>query len=192
MDQEFGKDSHQDGSDLGSFMQCSQVVTDARRAGGRSSWGIFLSLCHLGVSPWGLSCRLHWPSSQHGCLRLIGLLHNSSGFQWNFFFFFYLMFIYLFLRDREKEREKETERDRKRHRERDRQREAENPKLAPHHQRRAWHGARTHEPWDHDLSWNQVGRLTYWANQKPQEKDYFKCNYLLPQIKEEGHFECVG
>lgn len=81
MDQECGKDSHLDGSDLGSFVQCSQVVASARTAGGRNSWGIFLSLCHLGVSPCGLSCTLDWASSQHGSLRIVGLFHGSSEFQ---------------------------------------------------------------------------------------------------------------
>ena len=38
---------------------------------------------------------------------------------------------------------------------REREREKENPKQALHCQRRAWGGAATHEPWDHDLSWNQ-------------------------------------
>ena len=33
--------------------------------------------------------------------------------------------------------------------------ERENHKLAPHCQHRAWCGARSHTPWDHELSWSQ-------------------------------------
>ena len=40
-------------------------------------------------------------------------------------------------------------------RERERERERLIPKQAPHCQCRAHCGARTHELWDHDLSWNQ-------------------------------------
>ena len=39
-----------------------------------------------------------------------------------------------------------------------RNRDRENPKPALHCQCTAWHGARTYELWDHDLSWN--GQLT--------------------------------
>ena len=35
------------------------------------------------------------------------------------------------------------------------ERERENPKQAPHCQRRAWCGAQTCELWDYDLSWDQ-------------------------------------
>ena len=43
-----------------------------------SRWqGIFLSLRPLGVSPWGLD----WASSQHGCIKIVGLFHGSSEFQ---------------------------------------------------------------------------------------------------------------
>ena len=55
--------------------------------------------------------------------------------------------IYLFLRETETARVGEGQRER--------ERERENPKQAPICQHRARGGARTHEPWDHDLSWNQ-------------------------------------
>ena len=45
------------------------------------------------------------------------------------------------------------------------ERERENPKQAPRCQHRAWHEAWSHEPWDHDLSRNQVRYLTNWATQ---------------------------
>ena len=45
--------------------------------------------------------------------------------------------------------------ERERQRERETKRERENPKKAPHCQHRAWCRAWAHEPWDHDLSWNQ-------------------------------------
>ena len=52
--------------------------------------------------------------------------------------------IYLFLREREREQAGEGHTKGKR----------ENPKQAPHCQQGAQCGAWTHEPWDHDLSWN--------------------------------------
>ena len=36
----------------------------------------------------------------------------------------------------------------------EREKEKENPRQALHCQPRAWCGAQTHEPWDHDLSWS--------------------------------------
>ena len=55
------------------------------------------------------------------------------------------MFIYFWERERERESWGGTERET----------ETEGPKQAPHWQRKAWRGARTHEPWDHDLSRSQ-------------------------------------
>ena len=58
---------------------------------------------------------------------------------------FKCLFIY-FESERERERERAGEGQRERR---------ENPKQVPHCQHRAWHGARTQEPWDHDLNQNQ-------------------------------------
>ena len=50
--------------------------------------------------------------------------------------------------------------------------ERENPKQAPCCQHGTQYRAWTHEPWDHDLSWNRVGCLTDWATQMPPESRY--------------------
>ena len=61
----------------------------------------------------------------------------------------------------------ETERQRQRQstsKEGQRERETQNPKQAPGSscQHRARHGARSHKPWDHDLSWSQtLNRLSH-------------------------------
>ena len=69
---------------------------------------------------------------------------------------FFKMF-YLFLREREREREHEQGRGRKRGRHRIRSR-----LQAPSCQQRAQCGARTHELWDHDLSWRRtLNRLSH-------------------------------
>ena len=60
------------------------------------------------------------------------------------------LFIYF-----EGEREREREKKQRRGRERERERERENPEQAPHCQRRARLGARTHELRDHDPSQRQ-------------------------------------
>ena len=49
-----------------------------------------------------------------------------------------------------------------------REREKENPKQTPFCQCRAQLGARTHKPWDHDLSRSRVWHSTDWATQAPQ------------------------
>ena len=61
-----------------------------------------------------------------------------------FFFVSFLKFL-LILRERETAWAGEVQREKER----------ENPKQAPRYQCRARCGAQTHEPWDHDLSWNQ-------------------------------------
>ena len=80
---------------------------------------------------------------------------------------FLLLFFYLFIlreRDRKCDRgggggggqiERERERERERDRERQRETERDNPKQDPHCQHRTRCRAWTHEPWNHDLSWNQ-------------------------------------
>lgn len=57
------------------------------RTAGRISWGMagHLFSCHIRASPVVFPCRLHWASSQHGCLRAVGLFHGSSEFQWKYF-----------------------------------------------------------------------------------------------------------
>ena len=45
---------------------------------------------------------------------------------------------------------------RERETERDREREREDPKQALCWQQTAWHRARTHKPWDRDLSWSRT------------------------------------
>ena len=64
--------------------------------------------------------------------------------------------VYSFLRDRERQRERERERTWVR--EGQRKRETQNPKQlqALSCQNRARQGARTYEPWDHDLSRSQM------------------------------------
>ena len=47
------------------------------------------------------------------------------------------------------------------------ERKRENPKQAPCCQQKAQHGARTHEPWDHDLSWNQESMLNWLSHPVP-------------------------
>ena len=74
------------------------------------------------------------------------------------FFFFFFMFIYFWERDSEHARTGDG----------GGCRETENPKQAPCSQGRGQCGARTQEPWDHDLSQNQEsGHLTDWATQAP-------------------------
>ena len=73
-----------------------------------------------------------------------------------------LFSVYLFLKERE------TEREWGRGRGRETERETE-PKQALSSQHRARCGARSHEPWDHDLSpKSRVGYSTSWATQVPQ------------------------
>ena len=99
------------------------------------------------TSPWrdlrGCEYFLNWDMS----------FHMKHGFC-------FLLFkcIYLFW-ERDRERQSERERTSEGQREGDR----ENPKRTPHHQHRARCQARTHEPWHHDLSWNQepVNRLSH-------------------------------
>ena len=57
----------------------------------------------------------------------------------------------------------------------------ENPKQGLHCQRGACPSAPSHEPWDHDLSQNQVGHLTHWATQCPWAmcSFFFKFIYLF-------------
>ena len=57
--------------------------------------------------------------------------------------------VYLFLRQRETEHEQGRSRERGRHR-------IGNRLQALSCQHRAWRGARTHGPWDHDLSWSRT------------------------------------
>ena len=66
-------------------------------------------------------------------------------------FYFIFFNVYLFLRERERETEHEQGacRERGRHRTRSRLR-------ALSCQHRTRHGARTHKPWDHDLSWSRT------------------------------------
>lgn len=77
MDQEFGKDSHVGGSDLGAVVQCSQVVARARAAGGRSSSGIFLFTSPWSISLWSLAeAGLHFLTAW--LPTVLGLFHGSS------------------------------------------------------------------------------------------------------------------
>ena len=71
--------------------------------------------------------------------------------------FFFLMFVF--------------ERERAWVREGQRERETEDPKQTPHWQQRAWYGARTYEPWDHDQSRSQT---INWANKATPENFIFK------------------
>ena len=73
-------------------------------------------------------------------------------------FKFFFFNVYLFLGQRETEHERGWGRERGRHR-------IGNRLQALNHQPRAWRGARTHGPRDHDLA--EVGRLTDCATQAP-------------------------
>ena len=74
-------------------------------------------------------------------------------------------FLFIFERERERERQRERERawakEGQRERGRGRYRTwSRLQALSCHH--RAWRGARTHKPWDHDLSWSQrLNRLNH-------------------------------
>ena len=59
--------------------------------------------------------------------------------------------------------------------------ERENPKQAQHCQHRAWRGARTHKPWDYDLSWNQ--ELDVQWTEPPRQP----CSFLKSSILVEYH-----
>ena len=65
------------------------------------------------------------------------------------------MFIYFWERERERERERVHALEQGRGRERGRCR-IRSRLQAPSCQHRARRGARTHQPWDHDLSWSQM------------------------------------
>ena len=72
-----------------------------------------------------------------------------------YLFLFFLMFLFIFESERETEHEQGRSRERGRHRIRSRLQ-------APSCQHRARCGARTHEPWDHDLSRSQtLNRLSH-------------------------------
>ena len=75
----------------------------------------------------------------------------------NLNFFFFKCFIYFWERERERDTECKLGRDRERGRQRIR-----SSLQTLNCQHRAWHGAQTHEPWDHDLSrkW-MLNRLTH-------------------------------
>ena len=83
---------------------------------------------------------------------------NSLYLYWakhEFLFFLVFFNVYLFLKQRETEHERGRGRERGRHRTRSRLQ-------ALSCQPRAWHGARTHGPWDRDLSWSQMlNRLSH-------------------------------
>ena len=76
--------------------------------------------------------------------------------------------VHLFLRERERERERETKCESWRSRERGRHR-IRSRLQAPSCQHRARCGARTHKPWDHDLSWS---RMLNWLS-PPAFKHFF-------------------
>ena len=69
-------------------------------------------------------------------------LRYSSAYRFHSgFLFVYFLFKFIYF-----ERERKWGRDRG---------ESKNPKQTPHHQHRAWCGARSHNPGNHDLSWNK-------------------------------------
>ena len=78
----------------------------------------------------------------------------------NLFFFFNFLFLHLFIFERQSETEHKqgTGRERRRHR-------IWSRLQAPSYQHRAWRGARTHKPSDHDLSPSRMHN--HWATQAP-------------------------
>ena len=84
-------------------------------------------------------------------------------------FFFLSLFIYF-------EGERERERERAQAGVGQRKGTRENPEQAPFYQCRAWHGAQTHELWDHDLSRNQESDTTDWATRAPHSSSFWPPN----------------
>ena len=72
--------------------------------------------------------------------------------------------------------------------------ERENPKKSPHGQHRAQRGARTHRPWDHDLSWSRpLNRLSHPGAPLPQIFNETKmANNRLCRIWKYSHVKWNG
>ena len=114
--------------------------------------------CLLGNFDWGWLCPLSTTSKQNTThnvslrvaltyciISIVELTRTSSFIFFNVYFFFF---------------ERETEREWGRGRERGRHR-IWSRLQALSRQHRAWRGAWTHEPWDHDLSQSQLSRLSH-------------------------------
>ena len=86
---------------------------------------------------------------------------------------FFLMFVFIFERRRETDHEWGRGRERRRHRIRSRFR-------ALSCQRRAWRGARTHKPWDRDLSWSQ---MLNWLSHPGAPMHYCYRHYFIKNRK---------